>query len=96
MEEHKSSKKAWLIIAGVVVALAIAGVVIASTISRGSVTPPEPVTSQQPEGTTTPAPAEDDKPGSEEVAQEDPNALPEGQMRSYLSGLPVDEYLVSV
>lgn len=28
---------------------------------------------------------------AEEVVEEDPNALPEGQMRSYLSGLPIDE-----
>ena len=40
----------------------------------------------------TPTPTQAPKADAEEEAEEaDPNALPEGQMRSYLSGLPVDE-----
>ena len=52
---------------------------------------------QQAESTTTtptPAAASKDEKVSEESTEEqaeDPNALPEGQMRSFLSGLPVDE-----
>ena len=47
--------------------------------------PPAPV-SQDPEPVTIAEPTP-----VEEVVEEDPNALEPGQMRSYLSGLPVDE-----
>ncbi len=48
--------------------------------------PAEPATA-----TTSPAPAATDQSEDKPVEANDPNALPEGQMRSYLSGLPVDE-----
>ena len=78
-----------------VVAVAAAAVIIAAVVTvlaknRAPVAPDPAATP-----TTAPAaPAEEqnDNTGEEEPEpEEDPNALPEGQMRSFLSGLPVDE-----
>lgn len=83
--------KKLLIIIGAVVLVGAAATVVA-TLGKGNV---EEI---QPEVTPTPTPVvavqepEEEPQEEEEVVEEvDPNALPEGQMRSWLSGLPVDE-----
>ena len=48
-----------------------------------------PTVQEEPAKETTPVP--DDNETGEEPENTDPNALPEGMMRSYLSGLPVNE-----
>ena len=53
--------------------------------SEQEVEPPAPAQDPKPAATTTAAPSNDQQ------EEKDPNALPEGMMRSYLSGLPVDE-----
>ncbi len=90
MEKPKMSKTTVCIIAGVVIALIIGGVIMAMTMSKQPATDPNPPATSQTGDDNTPTPAPDDKTG-DEVSEEDPNALPEGQMRSFLSGLPVDE-----
>ena len=90
MEKPKMSKTTVCIIVGVVIALIIGGVIMAMTMSKQPATDPNPPATSQTGDDNTPTPAPDDKTG-DEVSEEDPNALPEGQMRSFLSGLPVDE-----
>ena len=56
----------------------------------------ETATAETAEETKSEEVAEDTKaeePEEEEAEEADPNALPEGMMRSYLSGLPIDEKL---
>lgn len=76
-----------------IIAAALASAVMMT--SCGGCGGEEPVTAppaqSQDEG-QKPSDKPEDEPGTEtSVADEDPNALPEGQMRSFLSGLPVDE-----
>ncbi|MBQ6129129.1 MAG: DUF3048 domain-containing protein, partial [Lachnospiraceae bacterium] len=89
IEIVKNNKKT-VIAAAVIIAVIIAGSVFAA-VSYNTYTPvpdvPKPTESVADKPTKAP-----EKEIEEDAApEEDPNALPEGQMRSFLSGLPVDE-----
>ena len=92
-EEKKSSnsKAVAIIVLCVVILAAVVGIVVFAN-RGGSPAEPAPSVSHPDTPDKDPVKPSEDKPGEgEEAAETDPNELPEGQMRSFLSGLPVDE-----
>lgn len=71
-----------------VVIIAAVGIALAKNRAPAA---PDPATAQTPTPTEAPKDVDEAPEEEETVPEEDPNALPEGQMRSFLSGLPVDE-----
>lgn len=71
-----------------VVIIAAVGIALAKNRAPAA---PDPATAQTPAPTEAPKDVDEAPEEEETVSEEDPNALPEGQMRSFLSGLPVDE-----
>ncbi len=71
-----------------VVIIAAVGIALAKNRAPAA---PDPAPAQTPAPTEAPKDVDEAPEEGETVPEEDPNALPEGQMRSFLSGLPVDE-----
>ncbi len=95
IEKIKNNKKTVIIAAACIVCLIVAGIAVYAFSGRNTVSP-EPAAQNVPQQTEEnpgkPAQGGGDSTGDEAASdKEDPNAVPEGMMRSFLTGLPVDE-----